>query len=177
MPTKKKTSDLLKGADLVKAIELAGRERASPRTASSTSWRTRHACRRPRYGADEEIEIHIDRTRGTHRPQGPDHRPRCPRSLRPAGAKSVLGELVRRQDTLKLVELMHREKNIPKELIFTGIEAAILLAAQKHYDVGEEDDDIQVTIDRDSGKIVAQRRRTDRSDLLGRIAARPPSST
>ena len=57
-------------------------------------------------------------------------------------------------DLLRIVDLMHREKNIPKEIIFEGIEAAVQLAAQKHY--GEEDG-IAVTIDRESGEIKAQR--------------------
>ncbi len=72
-------------------------------------------------------------------------------------------------DLLRGVDLIHRERNIPKEIIFEGIEAAVQLAAQKHY--GEEEN-IVVTIDRDSGDIRAHRG-GDAIDpeLLGRIAA------
>src|SRR6516164_2258369 len=72
-------------------------------------------------------------------------------------------------DLLRIVDLMHREKNIAKEIIFEGIEAAVQLAAQKHY--GEEED-IQVTIDRDSGEITAHRGEEKiEPEVLGRIAA------
>jgi N utilization substance protein A len=72
-------------------------------------------------------------------------------------------------DLLRIVDLMHREKNIPKDVIFAGIEAAVLLAMQKHY--GEEEN-IVVTIDRLSGKIQAQRgEEVIDTELLGRISA------
>src|SRR5205807_1359742 len=72
-------------------------------------------------------------------------------------------------DLLRIVDLMHREKNIPKEVIFEGIEAALQLATQKHY--GEENV-VTVNIDRESGDI--QARMGDQvvaPELLGRIAA------
>src|SRR2546423_3964067 len=72
-------------------------------------------------------------------------------------------------DLLRIVDLMHREKNIPKEVIFEGIEAALQLATQKHY--GEETV-VTVNIDRESGDI--QARMGDQvvaPELLGRIAA------
>ena len=56
-------------------------------------------------------------------------------------------------DVLRIVDLMHREKNIPKEVIFGSIEAAVQLATEKHY--GEEEG-VVVTIDRDSGEIIAK---------------------
>jgi transcription termination/antitermination protein NusA len=72
-------------------------------------------------------------------------------------------------DLLRIVDLMHREKNIPKEIIFEGIEAAVQLAAEKHY--GQEGG-IAVGIDRDSGTITAQRgEEIIDPGLLGRIAA------
>jgi N utilization substance protein A len=72
-------------------------------------------------------------------------------------------------DLLRIVDLMHREKNIPKEVIFEGIEAAVQLATEKHY--GEEEA-IVVSIDRDSGAIHAQRgEQVIDPELLGRIAA------
>ncbi|MCS6850031.1 MAG: transcription termination factor NusA [Gemmataceae bacterium] len=72
-------------------------------------------------------------------------------------------------DLLRIVELMHREKNIPKEVIFEGIEAAVQVATERHY--GDEED-IVVTIDRNSGEIKAQKGGTVIDPaLLGRIAA------
>src|SRR5207245_9729341 len=72
-------------------------------------------------------------------------------------------------DLLRIVDLMHREKNIPKDVIFDGIEAALQLATQKHY--GEEAD-VKVFIDRESGQIQAQRgEEIIAPELLGRIAA------
>src|SRR5438132_4558638 len=72
-------------------------------------------------------------------------------------------------DLLRIVDLMHREKNISKEIIFEGIEAAVQLATEKQY--GEEED-IQVSIDRDSGEIHAKKgEKIIAPELLGRIAA------
>ncbi len=72
-------------------------------------------------------------------------------------------------DVLRIVDLMHREKNIPKEVIFEGIEAAVQLATQKHF--GEEEG-ITVTIDRESGLIHAQKgEEVIDPTVLGRIAA------
>src|SRR5215831_3612695 len=72
-------------------------------------------------------------------------------------------------DVLRIVDLMHREKNIPKNVIFDGIEAALQLATEKHY--GDEEG-IAVSIDRDSGEIKAQKgEELIDPTLLGRIAA------
>jgi len=72
-------------------------------------------------------------------------------------------------DLLRIVDLMHREKNIPKDVIFDGIEAALQLATEKHY--GDEAD-IAITINRESGEIRAQKGETViEPELLGRIAA------
>jgi N utilization substance protein A len=72
-------------------------------------------------------------------------------------------------EMLRLVDVMHREKNIPKEVIFEGIQAALQLAAEKHYG---EVENITVTIDRASGEVQAQKgdEAIDPA-LLGRIAA------
>ena len=48
-------------------------------------------------------------------------------------------------ELLRIVDTIHRDKNIDKEIVFEGIEAALVSAAKKHY--GEEED-IQVKIDR-----------------------------
>src|SRR5438552_12722325 len=72
-------------------------------------------------------------------------------------------------DLLRIVDLMHREKNISKEIIFEGIQAAVQLATEKHY--GEEAG-IAVTIDRETGLIHAQKgEEVIDPGLLGRIAA------
>jgi N utilization substance protein A len=72
-------------------------------------------------------------------------------------------------DLLRIVDLMHREKNISKEIIFEGIEAAVQLATEKQY--GEEEN-IVVSINRDSGEINARKgEQVIEPELLGRIAA------
>src|SRR5262249_27881285 len=74
-------------------------------------------------------------------------------------------------DVLRIVDAMHRDKNIPKEVIFKGIEDALQLAAQKYY--GEEQE-IAVTIDRASGEVQAKKGEEVLSidpSLFGRIAA------
>jgi len=78
---------------------------------------------------------------------------------------------------LDVIDKMHREKNIPKEVIFEGIEEAVRNAVKKHFETDkkhaeEVEDDIVVTIDRDSGEIQAKKgEETIKPDLLGRIAA------
>src|SRR5258708_1494956 len=70
---------------------------------------------------------------------------------------------------LRIVDEMQRDKNSAKEVIFKGIEDALQLATQKHY--GEEEEVI-VTVDRDSGMIKAQKgEAVVAPELLGRIAA------
>lgn len=72
-------------------------------------------------------------------------------------------------DVLRIVDQMHHEKNIDRDIIFEGIEAALQLATQKKY--GEESG-VVVTIDRDSGEIHARRGEEEIDPAeLGRIAA------
>jgi transcription termination/antitermination protein NusA len=72
-------------------------------------------------------------------------------------------------ELLRIVEAMHREKNIAKEVIFTGIEAALQSAAQR---TAGEEEDVLVHIDRMSGQIIAQKGdQLIDPELLGRIAA------
>jgi transcription termination/antitermination protein NusA len=72
-------------------------------------------------------------------------------------------------DLVRIVDSIHRDKNIPKEVLFEGIETALATAARKHY---PEATDIQVTIDPESGKI---RTTKDGEEVVppefGRIAA------
>ena len=40
-------------------------------------------------------------------------------------------------ELLRIVDAIHRDKNIDKEIVFEGIEAALVSAAKKHY--GEDE--------------------------------------
>jgi len=53
-------------------------------------------------------------------------------------------------EILRIVDAIHRDKNIDKEIVFEGIEAALVSAAKKHYG---EMEDIVVEIDRSNGAI------------------------
>ena len=66
-------------------------------------------------------------------------------------------------EVLRIVDAIHRDKNIDKEIVFEGIEAALVSAAKKHY--GEEAD-IVVQIDREIGSHFRQLRR--RRTRIGR---------
>ena len=74
------------------------------------------------------------------------------------------------QEILRIVDAIHRDKNIDKEIVFEGIEAALVSAAKKHY--GEEAD-IVVKIDREDGSIHAthEGRVLDSEETVGRIGA------
>ncbi len=74
------------------------------------------------------------------------------------------------QEVLRIVDAIHRDKNIDKEIVFEGIEAALVSAAKKHY--GEEAD-IVVNIDREDGSIHAtyEGRELDSEETVGRIGA------
>jgi N utilization substance protein A len=76
---------------------------------------------------------------------------------------------MRGSDVIRIVDQMHHEKNIPREVIFKGLEEALLLGAEKFF--GEEEA-ITVSIDRDAGDISA-RKGDEPIDIgvLGRIAA------
>ncbi|NLF07388.1 MAG: transcription termination factor NusA [Pirellulaceae bacterium] len=54
-------------------------------------------------------------------------------------------------ELLRIVDAIHRDKNIDKDIVFDGIEAALVSAAKKHYG---EDEDIVIKIDHESGAIV-----------------------
>ncbi len=41
-------------------------------------------------------------------------------------------------ELLRIVDAIHRDKNIDKEIVFEGIEAALVSAAKKHF--GEEEE-------------------------------------
>lgn len=73
-------------------------------------------------------------------------------------------------ELLRLVDSIHRDKNIDKEIVFEGIEAALVSAAKKHY--GEEKE-IVVTIDRRDGTITSScdGQALDPEETVGRIGA------
>ena len=76
-------------------------------------------------------------------------------------------------EILRIVDAIHRDKNIDPEIVFEGIEQAILSAARKHF--GEEAE-IEVDIERETGQPSAtvdgtQLEPDEIGDLLGRIAA------
>src|SRR3954470_21506742 len=82
-------------------------------------------------------------------------------------------------ELLRIVDAMHRDKNIPKDIIFEGIEAALQLAAERAHGGGTEDEIIDsdeplvtVSIDRMTGEIKAAKgdQVIDPGEL-GRIAA------
>jgi N utilization substance protein A len=79
-------------------------------------------------------------------------------------AKKDLGK-----ELLTIVDKMHEEKKIPREVIFHGIESAIQLAAERHFAVEEG---VLVQIDQSTGHIVARHGENEIDpETLGRIAA------
>ncbi|MDR1141349.1 MAG: transcription termination factor NusA [Planctomycetaceae bacterium] len=53
-------------------------------------------------------------------------------------------------EVLRIVDAIHRDKRIDKEIVFVGIEAAIATAARKQYG---EDTTIKIHVDRETGEI------------------------
>jgi N utilization substance protein A len=73
-------------------------------------------------------------------------------------------------EVLRIVDSLHREKNIEKELVFTAIESALVTAARKHY--GEEAD-VEFVIERESGEIAGrcEQEELNHEEVIGRIGA------
>ncbi|MEZ6067707.1 MAG: transcription termination factor NusA [Planctomycetaceae bacterium] len=75
-------------------------------------------------------------------------------------------------EVLRIVDSIHRDKRIDKEIVFEGIEQAILSAARKNYG---DDEDVRVGIDRANGKVTVKVRGAEigeeELDALGRISA------
>jgi N utilization substance protein A len=73
-------------------------------------------------------------------------------------------------EILRIVDAIHRDKNIDKEIVFEGIEAALVSALKKHY--GEEAD-IVVSIDRQNGNVSATHNgeALPSEEVVGRIGA------
>ena len=72
-------------------------------------------------------------------------------------------------DLVRIVDSIHRDKNIAKNILFEGIQSALQTAAKKHY---PEANEINVVIDPETGQIEATKD-GDRMnpEELGRIAA------
>ena len=72
-------------------------------------------------------------------------------------------------DLVRIVDSIHRDKNIAKDILFEGIQSALATAAKKHYPEAAE---ILVNIDTETGIIEATKdgSRMDPAEL-GRIAA------
>ncbi len=73
-------------------------------------------------------------------------------------------------EVLRIVDSMHRDKNIEKEMVFVAIESAMMTAARKHF--GEEAD-IEFMIDRVSGELFGRigQEELDHEEVIGRIGA------
>src|SRR5262245_45477919 len=70
---------------------------------------------------------------------------------------------------LELVDKLHEDRKIPREIIFSGIASAIQVAAERHFGVEEG---VLVQIDQSTGHIVARYGETELDpETLGRIAA------
>jgi N utilization substance protein A len=75
------------------------------------------------------------------------------------------------EDVLRMIDVIHRDKDIPKEVIFRGLEEALAQGVRKRLGVGE---DLIVRIDRKSGEIHMEDAEEEYEfDMqeLGRIAA------
>lgn len=76
-------------------------------------------------------------------------------------------------EILRIVDAIHRDKSIDSDIVFEGIEQAILSAARKHF---SEEEHLEVRIDRESGEPAlicdgAMLEPDLLGDLLGRISA------
>ena len=73
-------------------------------------------------------------------------------------------------EVLRIVDSLHRDKNIEKEVVFRAIESALVSAARKHF--GDEAD-IEFIIDRESGQIAGRngQEELDYEEVIGRIGA------
>ncbi len=76
-----------------------------------------------------------------------------------------------KDDLLRMIDVIHRDKDIPKELIFAGLEEALAQGVRKRLGAGE---DLVVKIDRKSGEITVEDEEQEYEvelSELGRIAA------
>jgi|NOAtaT_7_FD_contig_123_44779_length_2388_multi_3_in_0_out_2_1 N utilization substance protein A len=81
--------------------------------------------------------------------------------------------LMNGNEILRIVDAIHRDKAIDADVVFEGIEQAILSAARKHF---SEEEQLEVRIDRETGEpsLICDGRALEADllgDLLGRISA------
>ena len=74
------------------------------------------------------------------------------------------------EEILRIVDAIHRDKNIDKEVVFQAIEAALVTALTRQYGEGTE---ITIAIDRVNGQLSGSRdgQAIDTAELSGRIGA------
>ena len=73
-------------------------------------------------------------------------------------------------EILRIVDAIHRDKDIDKEIIFDSLEQALCSAARRQ--IAEEDEEPEVVIDRETGVLTARIAGVDIDpEALGRIAA------
>jgi N utilization substance protein A len=74
------------------------------------------------------------------------------------------------EEILRIVDAIHRDKNIDKEIVFQAIEAALVTALTRQYG---EASDVQIAIDRTDGRVHGSRDgvEIDTAELSGRIGA------
>ena len=77
-------------------------------------------------------------------------------------------------ELLRIVDAIHRDKNIDKEIVFEGIEAAMVSAAKKRFG---EDSEVEIHIDRRTARSRAPTTacRWRRTKSASESAPRPPS--
>ena len=74
-----------------------------------------------------------------------------------------------KESLLRLVDSLHRDKEIAKDVVFQGIEAALTTAARKHF---KSQEPVSIQIDRNTGEILAKEgEHTIDPSELGRITA------
>jgi N utilization substance protein A len=72
-------------------------------------------------------------------------------------------------EMLRIVDAIHRDKNIDKEIVFSAIESALVSAVKKHY--GEQED-IVINISRADGSVSGTRNGEPLDpDIVGRVGA------
>ena len=71
---------------------------------------------------------------------------------------------------LRIVDSLHRDKNIDTEVVFRAIESAFASAARRQYG---DTSDVLVTVDRDNGSLSAtlDGEPLDPAEMIGRIGA------
>ena len=75
-------------------------------------------------------------------------------------------------ELLRLVDSIHRDKDVDKEIIFEALEAAMMSAARRQSEDEEEEEEVAVNIDRETGAITVKAGEQELDPLaLGRISA------